>query len=128
MNLPRKVFSRTARPLIQIYLAKERTYSYNGISLKILPGVFHPGFFFSTKFLLQYLESFDLKNKSFFELGAGSGLISFTAEKNGAIVSASDLSNEAIKGLERNRKTLKSNITIIKSDVWEQIPEQQFDF
>ena len=128
MNLMRNFFSPIARPLIQIYLAKERTYSCNGISIKILPGVFHPGLFFSTKFLLLFVESFDLKNKSFLELGAGSGLISFTAEKNGAIVTASDLSEAALKGLDQNRKTLKSKITIIKSDVFEQIPTQQFDF
>lgn len=128
MNLMRKVFTRIAKPLIQIYLAKERTYSHNGISIKILPGVFHPGLFFSTKFLLRYVESFDLKNKSLLELGAGSGLISFVSEKSGATVTASDLSEAALNGLERNRRTLESNITIIKSDVFQQIPSQQFDF
>jgi release factor glutamine methyltransferase len=128
MNLQRKIFSRIARPLIQIYLRNEKTYSYEETSIKILPGVFHPGLFFSTKFLLRYVESLDLKNKSLLELGAGNGLISFISEKNGAIVTASDLSQEALKGLEQNRKTLKSKITIIKSDVFEQIPSQQFDF
>jgi len=128
MNLLREVFSPIARLLIQFYLRKERTYSLDDISIKILPGVFHPGFFFSTKFLLQYLKSLDLKNKSLLELGAGSGLISFIAEKKGAIVTASDLSEEALKGLERNLKSLRSRITIFKSDVLEQIPAQQFDF
>jgi len=127
MNFLRKTFSIVAKPVIQNYLRKERSYSYRGITLKILPGVFHPGFFFSTKFLLSYLENLDLKNKSLLEPGAGSGLISFIAEKKGAIVTASDLSEQAIKGLEYNKKKIGSEIKIVKSNVLDQISAQKFD-
>ena len=67
-----------------IYSAKERSYSYKGIKLKVFPGVFHPGLFFSTKILLEYLSKLDLKNKTVLELGAGSGLISVYCAKQNA--------------------------------------------
>src|SRR5215470_868186 len=105
-KLIRKISSGVARPLTLRYLSKERSYFSNGITLKILPGVFHPGLFFSTKYLLSYLENFDLKNKSLLELGAGSGLISFIAEKREAIVTASDLNERALEGLRINREAL----------------------
>ena len=120
--------SRFVLPLMRRYLSKERSYSYKKVTLKILPGVFHPGFFFSTKFLLDFMDQFDLKGKKILELGAGSGLISFITEKKGALVTASDLSTVAIKGLQFNREKLQSTVTIIKSDLFDEIPEQQFDF
>jgi len=120
--------TRFIRPLMQRYLSKERNYSYEKITLKILPGVFHPGFFFSTKFLLHFMEQFDLKGKKILELGAGSGLISFIAERKGAAVTASDLSKVAIEGLQLNKEKLQSAITIIRSDLFDEIPNQQFDF
>jgi len=124
-----KVISQTLiRPVVQKYISNERDFSYGGIKIKILPGVFHPAFFFSTKFLLKHLEQFDLKEKKILELGAGSGLISFIAEKNGAVVTASDLSEVAIKGLQLNKEKLDSKMTIIKSDLLDRIEDQQFDF
>jgi release factor glutamine methyltransferase len=122
------VSSRFIRPFMKRYLSKERDYSYENVTLTIFPGVFHPGFFFSTKFLLHFIEQFDLKGKKILELGAGSGLISFVAEKSGAEVTASDLSKVAIKGLQFNKEKLQSNITIISSDLFDEIPNQQFDF
>ncbi|MCY7410704.1 MAG: 50S ribosomal protein L11 methyltransferase, partial [Chitinophagales bacterium] len=76
------------RPLLQRYLKKQRSYTFGEIKIQILPGVFHPGFFFSTKFLISVIEKKNLYKKTFLELGAGSGLISFVAEKLGAVVTA----------------------------------------
>jgi len=116
------------RPLIQVYLIRERSYKYKNIQVKILPGVFHPGLFFSTGLLLEYIASFDLKEKTFLELGAGTGLISFYAETKEARVTATDLSSRAIQNLEINKSSLHSGITILKSDLFDQIPLQPFDF
>ena len=126
--LLRFLVSKFYRPFLQFYLRKERNYCHRNTCIRILPGVFHPGFFFSTKFLLQSMEQFDLKGKKILELGAGSGLISFVTEKKGAEVTASDLSAVAIKGLQFNKENLQSGITIIKSDLFDEIPKQQFDF
>jgi release factor glutamine methyltransferase len=128
MNSLRKISQTFIRPLVQRYLSNEREYKYGEIKIKIFPGVFHPAFFFSTKFLLKHLARFDLKEKKVLELGAGSGLISFIAEKQGAEVTASDLSDVAISGLHFNKEKLNSKISVIKSDLFDQIEVQQYDF
>jgi release factor glutamine methyltransferase len=94
----------------------------------ILPGVFHPGFFFSTKFLISEIEKENLYKKTFLELGAGSGLISFVAEKLGATVISTDISEIALRNLELNKSTLHSKIEIVKSDLFDSIPQTHFDF
>jgi release factor glutamine methyltransferase len=115
-------------PLSQWYLSKERTFKYKDISIKVLPGVFHPGFFFSTKNLLKFLEEEELLNKSLLELGAGTGLISVFSYKKGADVVASDISLEAIRNIETNTKINNTKVEIIHSDMFEKIPLGIFDY
>jgi release factor glutamine methyltransferase len=115
-------------PLSQWYLSKERTFKYKDISIKVLPGVFHPGFFFSTKNLLKFLEEEELLNKSLLELGAGTGLISVFSYKKGADVVASDISLEAIRNIETNTKINNTKVEIIHSDLFEKIPLGIFDY
>lgn len=122
------LIGRLVRPIVQWYLKRERSYHYQGITLHVSPGVFHPGLFFSTKFLLQYLSGLDLQGKTFLEPGAGTGLISFFAEKKGAVVTSSDLSNLAIENLQKNKSLLQSKNSIVKSDLFDEIPLQTFDF
>jgi release factor glutamine methyltransferase len=119
---------RLIRPIVQVYLKRERSYRYENITVHVLPGVFHPGLFFSTKFLLQYLAAVDLKGKSLLEAGAGTGLISFFAEKKGAVVTSTDLSNRAIENLKKNKSLLQSKNSIVKSDLFDDIAPQSFDF
>jgi len=114
--------------VVQRYLLKERDYTFGEIKIKILPGVFHPAFFFSTKFLVEEVENENLFGKSLLELGAGNGLIAFVSEKLGAVVTASDLSETAIRGLHLNKEKLQSKIEIIHSDLFDSIPQQAFDF
>lgn len=127
-SIPKFIAHHALRPLLERYLGKERTYRYGNLSIRVLPGVFHPGFFFSTKFLMKYLLQFPLEKKSLLELGAGSGLIAFVAETKGALITATDLSTVAIENLLLNKSILKSSCTVIHSDLFDKIPAQQFDF
>jgi release factor glutamine methyltransferase len=119
--------ANTYKPLLVKYLSKTRVYRYNDIRLEIPPQVFHPGFFSSTLLLLQYVKQFQLKNKCLLELGAGSGLISIQAAKEGAVVTATDINPIAIEYLHSN--SIHNNITleIILSDLFADIPNQSFD-
>ncbi len=128
MGKIKKRIIRTVGYFVLWYLRKDRYYSHEGTKILVKKGVFHPGFFFSTKLLLSTLASFIIKNTYFLELGAGSGLISFIAAKRGAIVTATDISPIAIKGLVENNIQLKTNLTIIESDLFDKIPNQVFDF
>jgi len=119
---------RILYPLSEKYLSKERSYKYKDISIKVLPGVFHPGFYFSTKLLLKFLEGIDLQNKYLLELGAGTGLISVCSAKQGAIVTASDISLSAVDNIKMNSESNNVNIHVINSDLFDKIPMGNFDY
>ncbi|MBS1597814.1 MAG: methyltransferase [Bacteroidetes bacterium] len=128
MNKLLKYFvARTYKPLLVRYLSKTRTYVYKDIVLSIPREVFHPGFFFSTKLLLRYISQLPLKQKSFLELGAGSGLISIFAAKKEAIVTATDINPVAIEFLEINRQFNHVDVEIIHADLFDQVPVKEFD-
>ena len=127
-RLIRKFIFFLIKPFILLYLNSERRYRYKDIDLIIKPGVFHPGLFFSTKFLLNYIKNFDLRGKNILELGAGSGLISIYLSKKGSKVLASDISENAIKNIKENSIRNNSKIGIIKSNIFSNIDQQFFDF
>jgi release factor glutamine methyltransferase len=118
------------KPFLKRYLRSERTFRYEGLELNIYPGVFHPKYFFSTEVLVNFLSSMDVKEKSFCEVGAGSGLISFLAHRKNAHVTALDINPIAIKGLHENFKRNfgeSKGFSIIQSDLFTAAPENQFD-
>jgi release factor glutamine methyltransferase len=102
-------------------------YTYKGIRLVIPPAVFHPGFFFSTRLLLRYIAKLPLKDRSFLELGAGSGLIALYAARAGAQVTASDINQVAVHSLGMNSRSNLIPVTVISSDLFSNIPKQSFD-
>jgi len=128
MNLTKKILFSILSRVYKIYSSKERSYNFDGMIIKIFPGVFHPGFFFSTKFLISHLKNYELKNKNILELGAGSGMISVFCAKNFAEVTASDISKTAVENIIANAKLNNCNITAIHSDLFDSIPNQNFDF
>lgn len=127
-KLVKFLVSRLYAPVLLHYLAQDRVYTFNGIELLIKKGVFHPAFFFSTRFLWSELKKHPLRDKTLLELGAGSGLIAFSAARAGAIVTASDISSIAISGLQENAQRLTLPVTIIQSDLFAAIPQQHFDY
>jgi release factor glutamine methyltransferase len=127
-NAVKYIVGAVYKPLLVKYLSKERKYRYKGIDMIIPPEVFHPGFFSSTKLLLNYIGSRPLSNHSLLELGAGSGLISIFAAKKGAAVMASDINSTAIRYLHKNTYTNRVKINIVQSDLFENISEQTFDY
>lgn len=128
MNLAKKILFRIFSRAYKIYSSKERLYTFEGMKLKVFPGVFHPGFFFSTKFLISHLKKYELKNKKILEFGAGSGMISVFCAKNSSIVSASDINKTAVDNVFANAKLNNCSITVIHSDLFDSIPNQFFDF
>lgn len=117
------------RPIVQRYLRKPRPYRYGSLRITVQPGVFHPGFFFSTRYLLEFLgrNKTLLTGKSVLELGAGSGLISLFAAQHGAGVTASDISTTAVENIRANAKANGLNIDVLHSDLFSAIPQQVFD-
>jgi release factor glutamine methyltransferase len=127
-NVMKHIVAGVYKPLLVKYLSKTRNYSYKGIRLIVPPEVFHPGFFSSTKLLLNYISTQPLNRYSLLELGAGSGLISMYAASKGAQVTASDINTVAIRYLYRNTNNNKLTINIIQSNLFNDIPTQAFDY
>jgi release factor glutamine methyltransferase len=123
----RHIVSRTYKPLLVKYLSKTRIYRYKDIRLEIPPDVFHPGFFFSTQLLLQYISKLPLHGKKFLELGCGSGLIAISVAKKGALVTASDINPLAVEYLKKNCSKNKVKMEIIESDLFRHISKRPFD-
>ena len=123
----RHIVARTYKPILVKYLSKTRVYRYENISIDIAPQVFHPGFFFSTQLLLQYISKLPLNEKKFLELGCGSGLISIVAAKKGAKVTATDINPVAVEFLKKNCDQNRVNLQVIQSDLFQNIPQQPFD-
>src|SRR6187401_1733207 len=128
----RKILKRIVSPIlvpfVKWYLRKERRFVYNRLTIHVFPGVFHPGFFHSTKFILSYLADKDLAGKSFLELGCGSGLVSIVAAKAGANVISSDLSLRALENTKRNANLNNVFLKIVYSDLFDSIDKTQFDW
>jgi release factor glutamine methyltransferase len=118
----------TYKPVLENYLSKTRRYSYKGICLEIPAGVFHPRFFYSTKFLLNHIMHEQLTERSLLELGAGSGLVSIYAAFNGAIVTATDINPVAVNCLKKNMADNNVNVDVLQSDLFNDIPIKPYKF
>ena len=106
MNKLIKYFvTSTYKPLLVKYLSKTRTYVYKDIILSIPPAGISSRVFLQYKIVIEIYQSATLQAKAFLELGAGSGLISIFAAKQGATVTATDINPVAIEFLERNQTT-----------------------
>lgn len=111
----------------QIYYHKPRTFCYEGICIQVHPDVFPPNLTLSTKILLNFLCEKELENKSFLELGCGSGIISLLAAKKGAKVTATDINTTALTFLTENAKKNNLELEIIESDLFKALTDRTFD-
>jgi len=124
----KKLLFPVLKSVYNIYSSKERSYSYKGIDVRVMPGVFHPGLFFSTKLLIEYISNYDLNDKNVLELGAGSGLISVYCAKLKANVTASDINPIAVENINQNSKLNSVIINVVESDLFDRIETKEFDY
>jgi release factor glutamine methyltransferase len=128
--IQRKYANYILKPFLKRYLKKIRFYRYHQLKLKIYPGVFHPKYFFSTAMLVDFLNELSLNGKTFCEVGAGSGLLSFLAFQEKARVIAFDLNETAVKGLIENFNNnfpLSEDFKIHVSDLFDNVPLEKMD-
>jgi release factor glutamine methyltransferase len=118
------------KALVGWYLKRDTSFSHDNFRLKVFKGVFHPQFFFSTKFLYQFVNQLELEGSNFLEVGSGSGLISLLAHRKKAKVTAVDIDPRAIENTRYNFDTnFKGNHSaiILQSDLFESVPPTLFD-
>ncbi|MEP0262737.1 methyltransferase [Dokdonia sp.] len=132
MSLLRNLIKKVTHPFLKkgadYYYKKPRPYSYKGITTMVHPDVFPPHLTLSTKILLDFISEIDLTQKTFLELGCGSGIISLFASQKGAKVTASDINTTALEYLNNASKNNELPIDCVHSDLFENIAEKQFDY
>ena len=128
MRIIKKIAQLFIQPVIRKRIHRTSIYNWKDITLHLPPGIFHPAYFFSTQFLLQHLLKLDVAGKTFLELGAGNGLISISSAKRGALVISTDISAKVIDLLKENAISNNVKLTIIQSDLFDNIPEQIISF
>lgn len=118
-------FQRIAHPFLKwLYDYRARKpyiYRYRGLELIINPGVFSPKGTITTELFADYLLEKEWEGRTILELGAGSGLISFLLAQQGANVTASDINEAAVRGLEENNQRFSNSITVVYSDLFEHL-------
>lgn len=126
-NLIKKITHPFLKLGLKLYYYKPRVFCYDNICIKVHPAVFPPHLTLSTKILLDFITNFELKEKSFLELGCGSGIISLLASKKGALVTATDINTTALEFLERNAKKNQLTVEIIHSNLFDNLEHRTFD-
>lgn len=110
------------------YYSKPRKYHYENSFVTVHPDVFPPQLTFSTKILLNFIKGLSIQNKTFLELGCGSGILAIYAAKKGAIVTATDINNIALEYLKKSAIDNNVILTISESNLFEKLENKTFDF
>lgn len=109
-------------------ISKDEIRSYNGFLIHIPSGVFHPLLFFSTKFLANEISQLYLNDKTFLDIGCGSGILGMIAASKGAMVTCIDISQKAIETTRKNFAINNLDAEILISDLFDNLNQRHFDF
>ncbi len=133
--VPRAIRSTISPLLYRLYVKRriERTSTVrmSGLTLSVVPSVFHPGLFFSSGILASHLCRLPLQHKRVLDMGTGTGLLALCAARAGATVMAVDINPAAVDCTRHNaaRNCLQDRVAVAQSDLFEGIPpERQFDY
>lgn len=128
----RSVIKRLTQPFLQtglkLYYSKPRKFRHSGITVTVHPDVFPPQLTLSTKVLLDFLETLDLKGKQFLELGCGSGIISLKASQRGALATAIDINNTALEYLKKAAQLNQLNVEVLHSNLFSALKDRPFNY
>ncbi len=127
-NIIKKITNPFLKAGLDFYYRKPRKYAYQDIEVLVHPEVFPPHLTLSTKILLDFISEKELQNKTFLELGCGSGIISLLASKKGAKVTASDINKTALEYLEKASKENNLEVACVYSNLFENLQGKHFDF
>lgn len=100
-------------------------FHHSDISLEIPEDVYEPRE--DSELIAGHLEKADLKGKKCLDMGCGSGLLAIIMAKKGGVVTAADISPEAVKATEKNAGSNEVKLKTVVSDVFLAI-DSKYDF
>ena len=105
-------------------------FTLEGLTLDVPSGVYHPAPASSSEFFVRNLKAANLqKHHKAIEIGAGSGVISlFIASHFQSKVIATDISETSVETVRKNAALNNLNIEVRQSELFENVPEQDFDW
>jgi release factor glutamine methyltransferase len=123
---------RAVHPLLmKLWMRHSRdkviTTQIDGLTLKVLPTVFHPRFFGSSRIFAEYLVTIGLEGKRFLDLGTGSGIVGLHAARAGAIVTALDINPKAVECAQLNATCAGLVLDCRGSDLFSALTSERFD-
>lgn len=110
------------------YHRKPRKYKFGKVYTIVQPSVFSPINTISTKVFLDYLSNLNLSRKKVLELGCGSGIISIQSAFQGAVVTASDIHETAVKSVVKTANQQNLLVTGIVSNLFDKLEGIHFDY
>jgi release factor glutamine methyltransferase len=123
---------RALQPLVLKYWLNQRgrhavQTRVEGLDLNVFPSVFHPRYFGSSAILARFVSALPLKDKSFLDVGCGSGVIAITAARAGAGATAVDVNPEAVRCTQENAERNHVRIDARVSDLFASLNGTRFD-
>jgi len=100
-----------------------------GVSLVVLPDIFHPGLFFSSKLLAEVLAQEPLEGQRVLEVGTGSGFLALVAARRARQTVGSDINPEAVRALRINAllNHLEDHVEARQGDLFAPVAGERFD-
>lgn len=125
---------RLARPLVVKFCSKK----FNNVVLEnilgkhfiVLPNVFHPGLFFTSKFFVSCLNNETVKKTdTVLDMGTGSGIEAIFAADYCKKVIATDINPYAVRCAKINAmlNNLEEKIEVRHGDLFEPVKDEKFD-
>ena len=121
------ILGKTWQRYITHKISRDTIFKIDDIKINVSEGVFHPQYFYSTKYFIDFIKSIDISQHHFLELGCGSGLISVFAYNRGAIVTAIDISKKAVENTISNVRNNDAKATVIVSDLFDELTDKKYD-
>jgi len=113
-------------------ISKTVTTKVLGFSLTVPHSVFHPKFYFTSKFLGEFVQTIPLAGKKVLDVGCGSGILSLAAAAAGATVTSIDINPVAVTCTKENarRNNLHGRIRVLQSDLLAELEHDatRFDY
>jgi release factor glutamine methyltransferase len=100
---------------------------FDGLDLQVFPSVFHPRYFGSSSILAKFVSTLPLREKTFLEVGCGSGVVALCAARAGARVTAVDINPEAVACSIANAQRNKLAVDVRYGDLFSSLAGLQFD-